>query len=237
MTPVPKPLFSIAAGSFLAAMAFAPETGHAQSAADSDGAYLEIVVYDVADPANFGPLRFETEALAFEAMPGLIWWRHLSGDGNTQADILAWETPEQAKAASELMQNDARFAPFVSAISGIGHFGHYWADTSAESIAASLSEAPLIEIALYSVQDATVHTPIHGLVHERLSARDDMLGGARLTADEEENGFGDLLTWSSKEAHESAGQAMMGQADLAPFFGGMNPPHVFALFSTVSSPE
>ena len=95
----------------------------------------------------------------------------------------------------------------------------------------------MIEIALYAVKDAAVHSPLHKLVHERLAERSDMLGGARLIADEEENGFGDLLTWSSKKAHEDAGKAMMAQADLAPFFQDMNPPHVFALFSTVSSNE
>ncbi|MEM9811039.1 MAG: hypothetical protein AAF913_00075 [Pseudomonadota bacterium] len=170
-------------------------------------------------------------------MPGLIWWHHLEGEGATQADILAWETPEQAKAASDLMRSDARFAPFVEAITEIGHFGHYRADTAADAIKARLDDAPLTEIALYTVQDASAHEPAQVGVHKALATLDGMLGGARLTLDGEANGYGDLLTWGSKADHEMAGQALMGQANLAPVFGGMNPPHVFALFTTVTSSE
>lgn len=222
----------------LSALTFAPDgsASAGEASVGADNAYLEIVVYEVADPVAHRQERFKAEGVAKDAMPGMIWWHHLKGEGNSAADIIAWNSPAEAKAAAEFIQSDPRFTSFLSGMTKVVHFGHYHATAEAEALRALLAAAPVTELALYQVADAPAHEAVHSLVHERIQGREGLLGGARLQADGASLGYGDLLTWTNPQAHKATGEAMMAQPDLAPFFNGFSEMKVFALFSNEALP-
>jgi hypothetical protein len=200
-------------------------------AAAGEMAYLEFVIYTVNDKASFPAIRASAARDMKTAARGHLWWKRLKGENGLYADVVAWASPEEAKAAAAMIEKDPRFQPLISAIKSVVHFGHYWAHQHSDTLSAQLDSAPIVEIALYTVKDRQIHARTHEELYGLLAGRDGLLGGARLSHDGSENGFGDLLAWRDAQAHEATGKAMMGMKELAPFFEGTNESIVFALFS------
>lgn len=193
--------------------------------------YLEFAVYRVKEPAAFSTLREEAAEILPQVAPGLIWWKRLKSQEGLFADVAAWSSPEQAKAAAEIFEQEPRFQPMKAAIQSMEHFAHYWAAGQADHLGATLDAAPLVEIALYRVKDAALHQDVQDDLYGRLQRQDGMLGGVPLVADGIERGFGDLLTWRDLESWEQTGKAMMAVPDLKPFFEGLEQSNVFAVFT------
>ncbi len=200
------------------------------AAASDDRAYLEFVVYSVHDAAGFPATRASAARQIESAADGFLWWKRLKGEDGRFADIVAWESPEAARDAAKLVESDERFRPLISAIDTTVHFGHYWADAEAGTLSRQLDDGPVVEIALYTVKDPTVHAEIHAELYTHLAKRDGLVGGARLQRDGAEKGFGDLLVWRDVAAYEATGKALMEMQELAPFFEGTDEDIVFALF-------
>lgn len=206
-------------------------SGAAGRAAASEAlAYLEIAVYEVKEAAHFAAIRAETMKLMAK-LEGFLWWIPLRGDDNAFADVVAWSSPETAKAAAEAVTLDKAFAPFVTGIDVVRHLSHYRGFVSPAMVQGWLTTAPLVEIALYTVVDAAKQQSVHQRVYAQLAQMEGMLGGTRLEAVDGENGFGDLLLWRDRAAFESTGKALMANPELAPFFENVQETHVFALFS------
>ena len=201
------------------------------AAAGTERTYLEFAIYTVKDDSTFPVTRVAAEKNLKNNATGLLWWKRLKGENGEFADILAWASPEDADQAAELVQKDNLFRPFTSSIHVMKHFGHYWAAADSASLGHQLDTAPLIEITLYTVQDAPVHAKVHKQLYKRLTRQQGMLGGARLSASTNEKGFGDLLTWEDAEKWQKTGQVLMQEPELANFFKGVDNTHVFALFT------
>jgi hypothetical protein len=201
------------------------------SAAAADGAYLELAVYTVKNSTEFPAVRAQAEKHLQVNAPGFLWWKRLQGDNGNFADILAWASPADAKKAAVLVQSDESLQPFVSSIQTVTHFGHYRATVDPTLLGEQIDSAPLIEIALYTVRDATTHAIVHQRLYDHLANQQGMLGGTRLMAEGTERGFGDLLTWKNVASWEATGQALMQLPELSAFFEGTDTSHVFALFT------
>ena len=201
------------------------------SAAATDGAYLEVAVYTVKNNSEFPAIRLQAEKNLQENAPGFLWWKRLRGDNGSFADILAWASPPDAKKAAVIVRTDESFRPFVSSIQSVIHFGHYQATVDSILLGEQIDSAPLVEIALYTVRDASTHAVVHEQLYKHLANQQGMLGGTRLVADGIERGFGDLLTWKDVSSWEATGQALMQLPELSAFFEGTDTSHVFALFT------
>ncbi|MEE9322751.1 MAG: hypothetical protein V3U76_20075 [Granulosicoccus sp.] len=203
----------------------------ASAETETERTYLEFAVYTVKDDGPFPATRLEAEKNLRNNTTGLLWWKRLKGKSGEYADILAWASPEDANQAVKMLEKDELFRPFTSSILSMTHFGHYWAATDSALLSDQLDTAPLIEIALYTVQDASIHSKVHKKLYKRLSDQQGMLGGARLTASTIENEFGDLLIWKDAATWNKTGQILMQEPELADFFKGVDNSLVFALFT------
>lgn len=200
-------------------------------AAAADKTYLEIAVYTVNNNSAFPAIRAQAEKDLQANTAGFLWWKRLRGDNNSFADILAWASPTDAKNAAVMVRNDKRLQPFVASIQSTTHFGQYRATIDSTLLGEQLDRAPLVEIALYTVRDATTHAIVHEQLYEHLANQPGMLGGTRLMADGSKNGFGDLLTWKDVASWEATGKALMQLPALTAFFEGADTSQVFALFT------
>lgn len=201
----------------------------AHGALADDTTYLEVAVFNTRDPAGLQEARAAAARAAPRLMPGQLWWLRLNGEGQF-ADIVAWRDAASAKAAADNIANLPEFAPLMRSIDKVTHFAHYLAGAQAEVLRAQLFAAPLVEIALYSVEDARRHTDAQAQLYRHLSQRDGWLGGAPLAGGGESAVFGDLLAWRDQASWRSTGAALMQLAELEPFFAGVKQTKVFALF-------
>lgn len=90
--------------------------------------YYEIVTYTVEDAAAADAARTEARRM-LQAFPGFIAWTAFSGadDAAARVDLVAWESQEEAMAASEAVATKPEFAAFRASVASIRAMGHYLA--------------------------------------------------------------------------------------------------------------
>lgn len=208
--------------------------GAATDAAAASGPVLEIAAYQLAATDGFA----EKRAAAVEGvrgMQGFLWWAMLEGEDGSAADVLAWETLADAKAAAAAFSASDRFKAFHAAIGKVDWFGHVSPSTPVAELRPVIEAAPHVEIALYQVAAPDALDPVHTLLHAgKLPGRDGFLGGARLQSSEKPALRGDLLGWRDRSAWQQTGEAMMADPDLAAFFEQAgNQTELFQLYDRV----
>jgi hypothetical protein len=194
---------------------------------------LEVAVFTVRAPESFPAIQRQTHDL-FAALDGHRTGLRLRGmtDG-LFADLVAWDSLEAARQASNTAREDPRFAALMASIAELKLYAHYQPGVDTAALLASLRRAPVVEVAAYAVRDVAVHLDVHARVHGALRALAGHRGGAPAHQLEDQAQFADLIGWESAEAHQRAGAALQERGDLAAFFSGIGEMKVFELFSVL----
>lgn len=194
---------------------------------------LELAVFTVHAPAAFPAIQRRTHD-ALTTLRGHRAGLGLRGltDG-LFADLVTWDSLEAAQQASSTVRDDRRFADLMTNIRELKLYAHYRLGVTPEAVLTELRGAPVVEVAAYAVRESAVHVAIHGRVHDALRALAGHRGGAPAHQVEDPSHFADLIGWENAEAHQRAGAALQGRADLAAFFSGIGEMRVFELFSVL----
>jgi hypothetical protein len=194
---------------------------------------LEVALYTVRSPDTFSPLQHQAHH-ALATLPGHRAGLRLQAQSHGLfADLVAWESFEAAQRASQAVREDPRFANFLAAIEELRLYAHYRLRTDPAALLNALREAPVVELAAYTVRDVAVQHEIHTRVHDALRTLGGYRFGAAAHQLENTSQFADVIGWASPEAHTSAGAVLQQRSELAAFFSGISEMKVFELFSVL----
>lgn len=199
---------------------------------------LEVAVCTVSNPAGFDALQAQAHR-DLASLPGYAHSVALRGhaDAASRCDLVVWETLAAAKAASETIQRDARFAPFMAAIERVRHFAHYEAHGAgaATPLGALAQASRVVEVAAYTTAS---EAPMHALqaeVHAALEGIEGASPWVRGAQTEQPAALLDVIGWSGAASHEAApGLIQARHPELAAFFGGVGELAVFELFEALA---
>jgi hypothetical protein len=197
---------------------------------------LEIVVYRVKDSGAAEPLRQAAHA-HISGYPGFVRALRLGSvdDPALFADVVEWRSPAQAHAATARAAKDPAVQPLFGTIGPIISMGHYPLATGASgTLLTQLAEAPIVEIAIYTVSNVELQAAAQPGLHRTLRSMPVVLGSAPLKA-VEGAGYVDLIGWQGKEAHADVAARMKGDPHGAAFIANIGKMEVCALFKVVGS--
>ena len=194
---------------------------------------LELAVYTVRASESFPALQDQThDALA--TINGHRTGLRLRGlTKGLFADLVAWDSLEAARQASDTVREDPRFAALMSSIVDLKLYAHYQVGVDLAALLLGLRRAPVVEVAAYAVRDVAAHLGVHPRVHDALRGLPGHRAGAPAHQVEDPTQFADLLGWDDAEAHQRAGVALQERGEFAAFFSGMRELKVFELFSVL----
>jgi len=91
---------------------------------------FEIVTYTVGNSEGADRARRKAQEL-LSAFPGFIAWTAFSGTENStkRADLVVWQSPEEAQSAAEAVSIDPAFDDFRASITGVTSMEHYSTQT------------------------------------------------------------------------------------------------------------
>ena len=119
--------------------------------------FLEVAVYVTGEVEGFPAIRVAAaQQLCRE--PGFLWWERLSADDGVRADLVAWRTGADGRAAARKVSAAPEYRPFLTSIHEVRHFAHYWAPMDAGVLAERLRCSPLVEVATYTVRNPAPST-------------------------------------------------------------------------------
>ena len=150
------------------------------------------------------------------------------------ADLVLWETLEQAKTASKTVQHDHRFGPYFGGISRIDVFGHYQGLDKRSF--QTLADAPIIELAGYEQNtDIAARENIHHALSDSSAALIKILcsrihGAEGAPAPDSL----DLIGWKSMDDHHNAPKKILARyPKLAPVFDSSKDMTIIETFSNL----
>jgi len=181
----------------------------------------EIVTYTVTEPQAADAARADAQARVRQ-MPGFIAWTALSGAANRsqRADLVVWESREQAEAAAEAVGSSPAFAAFRASLASLTSMGHYQADDAAP--AATECGVELGHFRLKpGVSETAMREAYENMVERHLSRQSGWLRQQLLTLDG--GRFVDLAFARTRERAEAICASWQGQADCEAFLALIEP--------------
>ncbi len=194
---------------------------------------FEVAVYTVAEPTTFDARQKQAHGRLSE-FAGFVHGVALRGleDPGLRADLILWGSLEAAQEASQAIEKDGRFGPFMAAIAKINHFDHY--RLVGEPRPELLEGVPLVEVAVYGTHASVPMLELQAGVHKALEGVEGASPWTRGAGVKDAGVLLDVIGWSDAAVHRAApGVLQQRYPELAPFFTGVESMHVFELFEVV----
>lgn len=196
-----------------------------------DSQVAEVAIYHVSDPDGFPAVMSDVMKKLGE-MPGLKECIHLRSlkSPDLFADVLLWNSMDEAVAAAKIVETDERFKPFLASISEMKLMNHFKPDFQDVSMQKFRSGGAAIEMAVYTVKDSKIQDQPRKNVYRSLTDTDSFLAGIPLSPAQEGEPYIDFIAWTSEKEGGATAQTMMGKPEHKAFFGNADQMTMFEFF-------
>ena len=173
----------------------------------------EVAIYKVKEGYPYDMAHKEAMDVV-KAMPGYQDGVSMkNADGSLYADILFWDTLEQAEQAAKSFETQSRFDPMRKGISEIVVYRHYAVDYDKTQFDRFFEEGAALEIAASKVKDLKVQAESASKVYAKLPQMDGFKAHFALTpADGEDLHHIDFIAWDSVQKAEAFAQSHNGRS-------------------------